>query len=61
VDGIGWLHGELPQYANQPITCGYAHPVSCTWHRQGECPKGYDAVDQSGGGFPPASTTEETP
>jgi hypothetical protein len=23
----GWLHGELPQYANQPITCQRPEPV----------------------------------
>lgn len=27
VEGIGWLHGELPQYAHEPITCGEAYPV----------------------------------
>jgi hypothetical protein len=42
VDGIGWLHGELPQYAHEPITCMTAHPVSCTNHRDGECPKGWN-------------------
>jgi len=41
VDGIGWLHGELPQYAHEPITCTYAHPVSCE-HRKGACPHGWD-------------------
>lgn len=25
--GIGWLHGELPQYAGEPIACTNAHPV----------------------------------
>lgn len=25
--GVGWLHGELPQYAADPITCENAHPV----------------------------------
>lgn len=29
IPGIGWLHGELPQYAHQDITCEHAHPVSC--------------------------------
>ena len=42
VPGVGWLHGELPQYAHVDIGCSYPHPVSCTWHRQGECPNGYD-------------------
>ena len=23
----GWLHGELPQYAHEPITCERPHPV----------------------------------
>lgn len=23
----GWLHGELPQYAHEPITCNVAAPV----------------------------------
>jgi hypothetical protein len=23
----GWLHGELPQYAHEPITCEVAAPV----------------------------------
>lgn len=27
LDGIGWLHGELPQYAGEPITCGRPEPV----------------------------------
>lgn len=25
--GVGWLHGELPQYAHEPITCTNAVPV----------------------------------
>lgn len=25
--GVGWLHGELPQYAAQPITCTKPVPV----------------------------------
>jgi hypothetical protein len=25
--GIGWLHGELPQYAAHPLTCERAEPV----------------------------------
>lgn len=25
--GVGWLHGELPQYAGESITCRNAHPV----------------------------------
>lgn len=41
VDGIGWLHGELPQYAHEPITCEIAHPVSCGSHRSGRCPHGW--------------------
>lgn len=28
--GVGWLHGELPQYAHEPITCADAYPV-CEW------------------------------
>lgn len=27
MDGVGWLHGELPQYAHEPITCNNAEPV----------------------------------
>lgn len=27
VEGIGWLHEELPQYAGQEITCTNAVPV----------------------------------
>lgn len=27
VDGVGWLHGELPQYAHEPVGCGVAKPV----------------------------------
>jgi hypothetical protein len=27
LEGIGWLHGELPQYAHLPMTCEIAHPV----------------------------------
>lgn len=27
VEGIGWLHSELPQYAGEPMTCGVAEPV----------------------------------
>jgi hypothetical protein len=26
-ENIGWLHGELPQYAHEPITCERAEPV----------------------------------
>jgi hypothetical protein len=44
VDGVGWLHGELPQYAHEENTCVYAHPVSCTLHKPGQCPKGWDLV-----------------
>jgi hypothetical protein len=40
VNEIGWLHGDLPQYAHEPITCNIPHPVSCT-HRHGECPNGW--------------------
>lgn len=27
VEGIGWLHDELPQYAAEPITCEQPVPV----------------------------------
>lgn len=27
VDGIGWLHGELPQYASRSLTCERPEPV----------------------------------
>lgn len=27
LDGVGWLHGELPQYINHPMTCQMARPV----------------------------------
>lgn len=27
VQNIGWLHGELPQYAHEPIGCGVAEPA----------------------------------
>ena len=30
VQGIGWLHGELPQYAGEPITCETAQPMHAT-------------------------------
>lgn len=30
VEDIGWLHGELPQYADRPLTCERAHP-SCMY------------------------------
>lgn len=33
VDGIGWLHEELPQYAHEESTCSIPFPVE--WH----CPK----------------------
>lgn len=45
VPSVGYLHGELPQYAHEDNNCGYAHPVSCTWHRIGECPNGWDDVE----------------
>lgn len=32
VAGIGWLHEELPRYAHEPITCGFAAPV-CEYRR----------------------------
>jgi len=38
VAGIGWLHGELPQYAHQPITCEIAHPVECSHRIDAPCP-----------------------
>jgi hypothetical protein len=38
VEGIGWLHGELPQYAHQPITCEFAHPVECKHRIDAPCP-----------------------
>ncbi|MER6575797.1 hypothetical protein [Nonomuraea sp. NPDC001023] len=44
VGGVGWLHDELPKYAHEDITCDYAHPVSCTKHRRGDCPRGWDDV-----------------
>lgn len=25
--GVGWLHGELPQYPGEPITCERPEPV----------------------------------
>lgn len=40
MDGVGWLHGELPQYAGEPITCTIPHPVSCP-HRSSPCPNGW--------------------
>lgn len=27
LDGIGWLHGELPTQLDRPFTCENAHPV----------------------------------
>ena len=27
VEGVGWLHGELPQYAHEEPNCGVAAPV----------------------------------
>lgn len=27
LDRIGWLHGELPQYAGEELTCDRAEPV----------------------------------
>lgn len=27
VEGVGWLHGELPQYAHEPIRCNHPKPV----------------------------------
>lgn len=27
LDKTGWLHGELPQYAHEPITCERPAPV----------------------------------
>jgi len=27
IKNIGWLHGELPQYAHEPITCDKPVPV----------------------------------
>lgn len=32
--GVGWVHGELPQYAHEEITCENAHPVEC---KRGRC------------------------
>ena len=26
-EATGWLHGELPQYAHEPITCERPHPA----------------------------------
>lgn len=41
VNVIGWLHCELPRYAHEPITCEWAHPVSCGSHHKGRCPEGW--------------------
>lgn len=38
IDGIGWLHGELPQYAGEPITCETAHPSGCKHRIDKPCP-----------------------
>lgn len=27
VEGVGWLHTELPQYAHEDITCERPYPV----------------------------------
>lgn len=27
IDGVGWLHGELPQYLDHPMTCVNAVPA----------------------------------
>lgn len=27
VEGVGWLHDELPKYAHEPITCESAQPL----------------------------------
>lgn len=27
IAGVGWLHGELPQYLDHPMTCIEARPV----------------------------------
>lgn len=35
---VGWLHGELPQYAHEPITCENPHPTWCRRRRhEGDC------------------------
>lgn len=33
VEGVGIIHGELPQYAHQPITC--ENPISVEEPRRG--------------------------
>ena len=38
VEGVGWLHGELPQYAHEPITCEDPHPSGCTHRLDAPCP-----------------------
>jgi hypothetical protein len=38
LDGIGWLHGELAQYAGETITCNVAHPIECSHRRDAACP-----------------------
>lgn len=44
--GVGWLHDELPQYADQPITCTNAIPVCEYWAcDHSELPYGADGPD----------------
>lgn len=38
VGGVGWVHGEHPRYAADPITCAVAHPVECRHHMDAACP-----------------------
>jgi hypothetical protein len=33
LSNIGWLHGELVQYAHEEITCEHPHPVECRSHK----------------------------
>jgi hypothetical protein len=42
--GVGWLHGELPQYAHEPITCERPHPVECGASHSYDAPCPLEAV-----------------
>jgi hypothetical protein len=41
LEGVGWLHAELPQYAHEPIGCDIAHPASCKHPAIRPCPHGW--------------------
>lgn len=62
-EATGWLHGELPQYAHEPITCERPYPV-CEYsncdHTDGPDPS-CPCSCHTPGGRPAARTVKDAP